>query len=230
MKISILGLGWFGAPLAHELLKKNHAVSGSTRTLEKRNSFRDSGIACEVLDYPLHPEETLLSADIIVLNIPPFAEELTWFKSWNLPRSTWVIFISSTSEAPLLLEQENWIQEHFKTWTILRFAGLMGGGRHPGKHLSGRKNLPGRLWPVNLIHRDDVVSFTCQVIEEKIQNEIIAVVSDEHPTREEFYTDYCQSHNLPIPEFSPEDTSVKPALTNQRLKRYYSSFTPLKKD
>jgi nucleoside-diphosphate-sugar epimerase len=228
MKINILGLGWFGEPLAKALMNQGHEVKGSCRTTEKQQNLFSKNISSFTLNYPDLPSEELLNAGVIVLNIPPFAEELAWWKSWNINPETWIIFISSTSNSPLLLEQEKWIQETFHQWTILRFGGLIGGGRHPGKHLSGRKNLPGRLWPVNLIHQDDVVSFTNLVITKKIQKEIIDVVSDEHPTREEFYSDYCQSQNLPLPEFSPEDHSVKLPISNDRLKHYYSVFTSLK--
>lgn len=229
MQISVIGLGWFGLPLARELVKSGHHVVGSCRSEEKLIKLRSENINAHILNYPDLPSSQLLNAEIIILNIPPFQEELEWFKTWNITPDTWIIFISSTSKSPLLLSQEEWISSTFKNWTVLRFGGLIGGGRHPGKHLSGRKNLPGRLWPVNLIHQDDVVKFTKLVIEKNIQKETIEVVSDEHPTREQFYSDYCQDQNLPMPEFSLEDHSVKPPISSERLKHYYSDFTPLKK-
>lgn len=228
MKINIVGLGWFGTPLAEALLKDGYSVSGSTRSLQKLQKLEAEKIPAFVLDPSTKLPVEQKNSDIIVLNIPPFEGQLEWFKTWDLSPETWIIFISSTSEAPLLLQEEEWVKSTFKRWTILRFGGLIGGGRHPGKHLSGRKNLPGRLWPVNLIHRNDTVAFTKLVIERNILRETINVVSSEHPTREEFYTDYCQEKNLPVPEFDSSDSSLKPPISNDHLRRYYSTFTSLK--
>ncbi len=214
-KCSIIGLGWYGTPLASSLMQSGFDVCGSTRSLEKQEKLSQKGIKTSLLSYPGIPDSELLESDIIVVNIPPFEGQLDWFKSWNWQSKTWTIFISSISVFPqpdsknaeLLLEQENWFQTHFQNWTVLRLGGLLGNGRHPGKHLSGRKNLPGRLWPVNLIHQDDTVDFTKMVIDQNLTKKIFHVVSDEHPTREDFYTEYCRNSGLPLPEFDNTDFS-----------------------
>lgn len=233
-KISIIGLGWFGEPLAKSLIKQGFEILGTTRTEEKKSEFEKHNIKVELLDYPKYPPRDLLNSDIIVLNIPPFAEELEWFESWGWNEKSWIIFISSTSvyaktttSASSLKQQESWIQEHFNHWTILRFGGLIGPDRHPGKHLSGRKNLAGRLSPVNLIHLDDCIGVTKTIIAKNIQNEIFNVVSSEHPTREKYYTDYCLKHGLPLPEFDLKDHTVTEVVSNEKLLSIYSTFKPL---
>ena len=232
MRISIIGLGWFGEPLAKALLKDGHEISGSTRTQEKKDQLTKENIKVDLLDYPGYANKDLLDADIVVLNIPPFSNQLEWFESWQWNPNTWIIFISSTSvyskknseNISTLKQEESWIQSEFNNWTILRFGGLIGNGRHPGKHLSGKKNLPGRLWPVNLVHIDDCIGVTKTIIQKKIQNEIFNVVASDHPTREKFYTDYCLKNGLPLPEFDPHDNSVKDVVSNEKILKSYSVF------
>jgi nucleoside-diphosphate-sugar epimerase len=229
MKISILGLGWYGTPLAIELRNQGHDIYGSTRSEEKVREFRFQNLYASTFSYPNLPSEDLINSEIVILNIPPFEEQLDWFKSFDWNPETWVIFISSTSVYPqpesknghILKAQEDWIQDHFKKWTILRFGGLYGADRHPGKYLSGRKNLAGRLAPVNLIHQDDCVEFTKTVIKDKLQNILFNCVSDDHRTREEFYSEYCLKAGIPIPEFDESDFSKGKIVPNDEMKKYY---------
>jgi nucleoside-diphosphate-sugar epimerase len=228
MKISIIGLGWFGSPLALELKADGHEVSGSSTSEEKINAFLQKDVYAFRLKYPEMPKA--IDADILILNIPPFPEELEWFKSWEISPETWVIFISSTSVESktneTLSSQEEWVKT-LPHWTILRFGGLFGGERHPGKYLSGKKNLPGRLWPVNMLHLNDAIGFTKKIIELKTKSKIFTVLSSDHPTREEFYTSFCMKNNLPLPEFDQDDVSLKSPLSNEEAQKLFS-FMKLK--
>lgn len=238
MKISVIGLGWYGEVLARHLKQDGHEVLGTTRNETKISNLQNDGIQAFSLTYPHVPVDELMAADVVVLNIPPFPEELAWFKSWKWNPSSWIIFISSTALYPapatenalLLAAQEEWIKSSFQKWTILRFGGLIGGGRHPGKFLSGRKNLSGRLWPVNLIHQRDAVGFTQKVLELKLQRQTFHLVSDEHPSKESFYTDFCQEKGLPLPLFDQTDQSQGKIVPNEEMKKYYSSFHQLSID
>lgn len=223
MKISIVGLGWFGSELA-EVLKPQHQVLGTHRTdLNESNT----------------PSESIMDADVFVLNIPPFKNQLAWFKSWHWNKKTHVIFISSTSvygqeaglldeetlplpstdNAQLLLQEEEWIKT-FPHYTIIRFGGLLGKNRHPGKILSGRKNLNGGNHPVNLIHLDDAVEFTKLVIEQKRQGECYNLVAPEHPTRKDFYRAYCHANELPLPEFDQDQSNGK-IISSKKVSGFY---------
>lgn len=234
MKISIIGLGRFGALLSKSCLDRQFEVAGTTRTPHKQHLFNQMGIKTILLDYPSTPDE-ILDAEIIILNIPPFENQLSWFKSWSWDYNKWLIFISSTSVIPvpdsaggeILKAQEDWVLEHYNAPTILRFGGLYSESMHPGKYLSGRKNLKGRLWPVNLIHLDDTVGATLAVIDQKIRGKVLNVVADEHPTREEYYTNYCLKNHLPIPEFDPTDFSIGKVVYNDELKKIYLPQKPL---
>ncbi len=238
MKISILGLGWFGEPLAKALLKDNHEIFGTTRSQEKKSELEKGRISVELLEHPQYAKKELLDVDIVVLNIPPFADQLEWFESWQWNHDAWIIFISSTSiyskkdsaNISILKQEERWIQSEFENWTILRFGGLIGSGRHPGKHLSGKRNLPGRYWPVNLVHLDDCIEVTKTIIQNKIQNEIFNVVSNDHPTREEFYTEYCLKNELPEPQFDQNDLSITEIVSNEKITKMYPQFKKLSED
>lgn len=219
MKISIIGLGWFGSSLA-EALKDTHTIVGSTRSEEKVREFLRLGIKAEVLTTTRTPSPLLMDADVIVLNIPPFIDQVGWFKSWQWRPETHVIFISSTSvygqeegtlaesdpalpesaNGHILVEEEDWIKT-LPAYTIIRFGGLVGPTRHPGKFLSGRKELSGGNQPVNLIHQEDTVGFTKLVIEKRLTQETFNLVSPDHPTRRDYYGGYCAENKLPLPEF-----------------------------
>ena len=78
MKISILGCGWLGFPLAQSLEKQGCKVKGSTTRSEKLSELRQVGI--EPLWLQLTPEpkgigwDYLLDCDVLIVNIPPRLE------------------------------------------------------------------------------------------------------------------------------------------------------------
>lgn len=219
MRITVLGCGWYGTPLSHALKAQGHEVLGTTRDPKKKAELESKGIKAQLLSSPEIPSRESLDSEILILNIPPSAGGMSWLSQWNIPTSTWVIFISSTSGKQA--QEEEWIRKNTSRWTILRLGGLIGPDRHPGRSLSGKKNIIGRLWPVNLLHQEDAVGFTLKIIEKEVIQELIEVVSDEHHTREEFYQEYCRRMNLPLPEFDPADNSQKPEINNQRAKEIY---------
>jgi len=75
MKISILGCGWLGLPLALSLIENGHFVNGSTRDPDKLGRIKDYGIEPYLLE--LSPDlisdnvESFFDSEILVINIPP---------------------------------------------------------------------------------------------------------------------------------------------------------------
>ncbi|MCY4158386.1 MAG: NAD-dependent epimerase/dehydratase family protein [Bacteroidetes bacterium] len=105
---------------------------------------------------------------------------------------------ASASGAALLAAEK--ILRHssgFET-TILRYAGLYGYKRKPGKFWSGRflRN-PENV--VNMLHRDDAVGVAMEVIEQNCWGEIFNVCADQHPSRADFYTHAALHLNIPPP-------------------------------
>ncbi len=243
MKISIIGCGWYGSQLAEELLTR-HIVMGTSRDLKKLINLQPPGLHAFEICYPKTPQQELLTCEALVLNIPPQESHLDWFQSWNLPQNIHLIFISSTSiygdhqgsvteltppvpdssGGQILLKQEEWVR-HLPTHTIIRFGGLLGKERHPGKYLSGKQDLPHGNWPVNLIHLDDCVGFTQLVIEKKLTG-TFNLVSDLHESRRHYYTKYCEDHSLPLPSFVDSSTAGK-IVDNKKIKNHYVLKRPL---
>ncbi|RKE04801.1 NAD(P)H-binding protein [Marinifilum flexuosum] len=94
--------------------------------------------------------------------------------------------------------------DDFET-TILRFGGLIGYDRHPGRFLSHRKELRNGSVPVNLIHQDDCVKIISEIIKQNVWGEVFNACCPEHPTRKDFYQKAARAANLPEPEFLEEE-------------------------
>lgn len=153
---------------------------------------------------------------------------------------SWILFASSTSvysekggltseddavpgtaarpSGETMLNAELRIQKSGIDWTILRFGGLYGYGRHPVKYLSGRNGLNGASKPVNLVHQVDCVRAVSAVIRQKKRNTVYNVVSDGHPPRKEFYQSAAQHFGLPEPIFNDDAENNWRVVSNQKLK------------
>ncbi|WP_395054892.1 SDR family NAD(P)-dependent oxidoreductase [Flavobacterium sp.] len=121
-KISILGCGWLGLPLAKSLLEKGFLVNGSTTSLDKISVLQDAGINAFQITLPLSSraqsrdfsnienseiDAFLENSEILIINIPPklrsdykenFVEKiqtlLPFIKKSSVKK---VIFVSSIS-------------------------------------------------------------------------------------------------------------------------------------
>ena len=142
---------------------------------------------------------------------------LTYLKEGQVQK---VLFISSTSvysagyvqeedagklppsSAPgaALLSAEELLRNtsNFQT-TVLRFAGLYGHERKPGRFWSGRP-LRDPQNAVNMLHRDDAVSVAMEVVKQHCWGQTFNVCADLHPTRSEFYTRAASKLGLPPPQ------------------------------
>ena len=265
-KISILGCGWLGLPLAKALLKKKFHVNGSTTTVEKLDVLKDEGINPFLIDIPLsiddenHGVDTfsdamitfLQGSETLIIDIPPklrgdlaAANEKTFVKKIEtlipfIEKSTVqnVLFVSSTSaygEGQLtvteltlpqpdtesgkqLVEAEQLLRDNtnFKT-TLVRFGGLIGADRQPGKYLAGRENLENPDAPVNLIHQEDCIGIILKIIETNSWNETFNAVSYFHPSREQYYTQKAAELNLALPKFDYSKPSSGKLIENDKV-------------
>lgn len=94
-------------------------------------------------------------------------------------------------------------------FTIIRFAGLIGPGRNPGRFFAGKTNVPNGLAPVNLIHQTDAVGIAVKIIQEQAFRRIYNACSPHHPTKKEFYTAAANVSGLIEPIFLEEKTGWK---------------------
>ncbi|MBV6641260.1 MAG: SDR family oxidoreductase [Cyclobacteriaceae bacterium] len=109
-----------------------------------------------------------------------------------------------------LLEMENLFMENpdFQT-TVIRFGGLYGPGRHPGRFLVGRNGLSGANNPVNMIHLEDCIGVIKSIIEQDIWGEIFNACSPTEETRKSFYHKAAKDLGIDPPEFSDETAPFK---------------------
>lgn len=70
--------------------------------------------------------------------------------------------------------------------TIMRFGGLMGDDRVPGKYFSGKEHVAGHT-RVNFIHRKDAVRMLAWVMEKELWNDTFNGVAPIHPLRRDIY-------------------------------------------
>jgi len=101
--------------------------------------------------------------------------------------------------------------------TILRFGGLYGPDRHPGRFLAGRTGLSRPSAPVNLIHLDDCIGIVASVLDQNVRDQVFNAVADRHPSRRETYIRAARSLGLEPPEFDMDDTRGGKKIRNDRV-------------
>ncbi|SHJ25699.1 Nucleoside-diphosphate-sugar epimerase [Hymenobacter daecheongensis DSM 21074] len=187
----------------------------------------------------------LTGVDVLVLNVPPRAAAANNYPGLLRPVGSavaamgvrHVVFVSSTSvyadgprtmleadavsspdAASDLLRAEGHFTPRRGQWlsTVVRFGGLIGPERPPGRFLAGRQNLPNADAPVNLIHLDDCIGVLTSIIREQAWGYTFNACASQHPSRQAFYTAAAQKLNLPPPTFDPRK--------NKRGKRIDSSL------
>ena len=128
--------------------------------------------------------------------------------------------------------EEYWRSNSQVRTTVLRFAGLVGGDRDPGRFLAGKCNVENGDAPVNLIHLDDCLAITLEIIEQAVWGETFNACCPEHPVRREFYPEAARKSGLAEPTFSDETTSaykqVDSSLLMRRLKYHFIYPDPMK--
>lgn len=111
----------------------------------------------------------------------------------------------NTEAGKILFAAENLFREEetFKT-TIIRFAGLIGPGRDPGRFFAGKKDIPNGEAPVNLIHLNDCIGLTRAIIDKNAFAYLFNGCSPNHPAKSIFYTSAALNSGFEKPEFIHE--------------------------
>ncbi len=199
----IIGLGWLGSRLSADLQAKGHSVWGTHRS-----------------DFDFR-RDTLptTSCDVLFLNTPPLSDIGPQLFCDKVTATGRIIFISSTSvfgmssgkvtedtlptpetdSARWLLAVENLLRERFADQlTVIRPGGLMGGERHPAKHLSGKVDISGGNEKINLIHREDLIGLITSV---PAAVPLVHAVAPYHPRKDDYYGTWADQLQLPRPTF-----------------------------
>lgn len=254
--VAVVGCGWFGLPLAQALVEKGLSVRGSKRDAAQALALKEQGIDGFALDLDAQQpvdggQLAKLHADAIVINIPPGLRRgdtgylarlerlLTLMGDHAYQR---IIFISTTGVYPangkvqheadakayndtseILLQAE----AMFTGAVVVRFAGLMGPKRHPGRFLVGKTGLTGAMLSVNMTHLDDCVGGVMALLTH--QGPLAPaynICSPDHPNKVAFYQRAAAMLGLAEPEFASsgdkaEDKVVDGSLICQQLGYQY---------
>ncbi|PSQ54608.1 MAG: NAD(P)-dependent oxidoreductase [Bacteroidetes bacterium QH_10_64_37] len=123
----------------------------------------------------------------------------------------------STGRAVLAAEAQLMDDPAFAT-TVVRFGGLYGDDRHPGRFLAGRTNVSRPEAPVNLIHQDDCVALLLTLLEHDVRDEVFNACADAHPPRRAVYTRAAEVRGLDPPTFDASDTTTGKVVDNRKVK------------
>ncbi|MBJ3814660.1 SDR family oxidoreductase [Shimwellia pseudoproteus] len=107
-----------------------------------------------------------------------------------------------TASARVLCELEHWLHDLPGTSVdILRLAGLVGPGRHPGRFFAG-KYAPNGEHGVNLVHLDDVIAAITLLLQMPKGGHLYNLCAPKHPSRNTFYPLMAKDLGLTPPTFS----------------------------
>jgi len=237
-QISILGCGWLGLPLALALVQKGFEVKGSSRSVAKSDALRQGGVLPYIIDLSQTNNDLsgFLQTDVLIIAVS--SKQVEDFRNLihQIEKSPVqkVLFVSSTSVYPntngivtetsdvtdsALTQIESLFRSSnaFKT-TILRFGGLFGYDRKPGRFFPAGKKIDQPEGFVNFIHRDDCIGIIEQIIEQNIWQETLNACTDTHPTRRAFYTNEALKLGLPEPEFIESSVIEYKIISSEKVK------------
>ncbi len=239
--LSILGSGWLGKPLIKHFVDLGWQVNASCRDLQRSDELLALGaIPCLVdIDTQRIAGNAFLNADLLIVNIPSKnIEGFAWLNE-QLASSPikHVILVSSTSvypdeprvmseddsdesrPTPLRQIEQLFIANLLVSTTVVRFAGLVGPRRHPGRFFTSGRAVPNPDAPVNMIHLDDCVAVIHQIVQQGCWGEIFNACADTHPSKREFYGKYTLEYSGELPTFGDSCPTQGKVICNKRLKQ-----------
>ena len=239
MKISIIGSGWLALPLSRHLTDLQHQVLITTTCADKARRLSDQGfqVSTYQLGQDTSPKAELLQADVLIIAITSKDHEAFSRLVGQLATSTvqHVLFVSSTSvyqnngqahdetsqalnhNSPLL-KIEQLIQQ-LPSASIIRFAGLVGPGRHPGGFFRRSGVISNPEAAVNLIHLDDCLGLITAVIEQQAWQQIFNGCADSHPEKGVFYQSMARQGGFEVPQPGEHTTGSDKVIDNQKIKQ-----------
>jgi len=242
--ISILGCGWLGKQLGEALASSGYEVRGSTTRIENADGLRSAGIIPLIYAVGNNIEDarSFFHTEVLIISLPQrlrankgeeyiqqISEVVAEARRGGVNR---IVLFSTTSVYPDVNREvheedadpdhpvaraERIVQLSGIPNTIVRFAGLFGPGREPGRFLSGKQNVPGAASPVNLIHSGDCVEIVRCIIEGNVWGHVFNACADDHPSKKDFYTKAAVAQGIAPPIFSDAAADYK-IVSNAHLK------------
>jgi len=123
---------------------------------------------------------------------------------------------AETASGKAIIEAEKVVMES-RSFVILRFGGLAGPGRHPGRFLAGRKDVPGGNHSINFLHLQDAIKVVEHIVDSNEINQIFNVAAPSHPSKRHFYNEMAKSANLVPPTFQDSPFSGNKEINVDKL-------------
>ncbi|MTI20606.1 SDR family oxidoreductase [Fulvivirga sp. RKSG066] len=124
----------------------------------------------------------------------------------------------SRSGIPLLKMEQIFTQSTAFETTIMRFGGLYGPERHPGRFLAGKTDLLGADNPVNMIHLEDCLGVIEAIIDQGLWGETFNACSPKQETRKSFYQSAANDLGLQPPTFNDQPQPFKKVSSEKLIK------------
>lgn len=241
--VSILGCGWLGFPLAKKLIESGYKVKGSSTSFSKLEELKKAKIDAFQIQLPDNNIDTkFFDTDFLIINVPPKTSKVGVTHHLRsiesivpfIKENQKIVYVSATSVYPqvdypidekheldhqsdranALIKVEELLLENFnKRLTIIRFGGLLGYDRIPGKYYSNKK-LEQHQQKVNYIHRDDAIGVISSILGHNKWGHIMNGIAPKHPTKKEVFQQNAKDFNFPPPIFENEEQ----VLTNRIIK------------
>lgn len=228
--LTVFGCGWLGLPLAARAAARGERVHGSTTTAAKLDVLAQSGIDPFLLTLGMPGDwQRFLASRRFLVCMPVNSRHKAllpalqaFVEQIDLNIVEQVVYTSSTGiygqqqgliddDGPVDEQDENarvlaaaeaiFLSRLSEKVTILRLSGLAGPGRHPGRWLAGRQQLPGGRDPVNLVHLTDVLAIIETLFARPAPGGIFNVSAPQHPARQDFYPFAAAQLGLQAPVF-----------------------------
>ncbi len=121
-------------------------------------------------------------------------------------------------DSPLYQIESLFRQEKYFDTTIVRFSGLVGPNRHPGRFFRNGKQIKQADAPINLIHFDDCIGIINAIVQQSAWNAVFNGCSDTHPLKRDFYPHVATLVNQDSPTFADADMLSYKIVSNAKVK------------
>jgi nucleoside-diphosphate-sugar epimerase len=240
-KIQIIGSGWLAQPLAQTLKQEGYTVSLTSRDTDKCHQLTQAGLHTHLFDITDASSNfaEVLNCDMLIIAIT--CKDLIAFKRFadaiaNIDIKH-VLYVSSTSvyrsindvvvEDQALENPDSIIYQIEQTLagiaptplTRLRFSGLIGPKRHPGRFFRGGKSIKQPDAPVNLIHLDDCIGLIQAILNQpNTWGQAFNGSASTHPIKRDFYTHAFAQLGTALPPFSDDPANAYKIVINTKSK------------
>jgi len=233
-----LGCGWLGFPLARVLVAKGWQVKGSTTTPGKLQLLQNAGVdsfLVQLQNGEKQPDPGFFDSDVLLINVPPSRKTaqngyldkmkilLSCIRSSPVGK---VVFVSSTSvygdvcmevteadepdkQSELRQAEMLFLSAKNLQTSVIRFGGLFGPNRNPGRFFRDKNSIPNGLAPVNLIHLQDCLGLIEAALNQPEFQGVFNAVAPSHPAKKDFYSKAILKSGLAASDFAEEKTSWK---------------------